>query len=143
MPKSSATRTSFLRLLFNGTAWANVADNAASSPATNFYLALHTADPGIGGTQSTSECAYSGYARVTSPRTSGEWVITDNSVSCTTEIAFPIAGVGANEVATYASIGMLTSGAGIILYSGALSPNITIIEGVTPVLTLDSIITET
>lgn len=142
MPKSSATRNNFLKLLFNATAWANIADNAASSPATNFYLALHTADPGIGGTQATSECTYTGYARVASPRTSGEWTVTANSVQNTTEISFPIATAG-SETATYASIGMAVSGAGILLYSGALSPSIVISAGVTPIMTLASTITET
>ena len=35
-----------LKLVFNATAWANYADNAASSPQTNVAVALHTADPG-------------------------------------------------------------------------------------------------
>lgn len=142
MSKSSATRNNFLKLLFNGTAWANIADNAASSPATNFYVGLHTADPGAGGTQSTSECTYGGYARVASPRNSGEWTVTANVVSNTTEISFPIAASG-SETATYGSIGMLSTGAGIILYSGALSPSIVIAAGVTPIMTLASTITET
>lgn len=44
MPKSTATCNSILALMYNATAWANVADNAASSPLANTYLALHTAD---------------------------------------------------------------------------------------------------
>ena len=143
MAKSSATRNNFLQLLFNGTAWAFIADNAATTPATNFYVALHTGDPGIAGTQATSECTYTGYDRITSPRTSGEWTVTANSVSNTTELSFPIASAG-SETATYASIGMDDfPTAGIILYSGALSPSIVITTGVTPVITLASTITET
>jgi hypothetical protein len=34
------------KLIFNATAIANIADNAASSPLTSLYVALHTADPG-------------------------------------------------------------------------------------------------
>jgi hypothetical protein len=88
------------------------------------------------------EPMFRGYARVASPRNSGEWTVTGNVVSNTTEISFPIAASG-SETATYGSIGMLASGAGIILYSGALSPSIVIAAGVTPIMTLASTITET
>ena len=55
MAIAGATETAILSLVFNATAWANYADNAASSPQTNISVALHTADPGTSGTQSTSE----------------------------------------------------------------------------------------
>lgn len=143
MSKSSATRNNFLKLLFNSTTWTGIAVNDTGSPAANFYLAIHTADPGANGTQATSECTYTGYDRVTSPRTSGEWTVTANSVQNTTEISFPIAS-GGSETATYGSIGMdAHPTAGIILYSGALSPSVVITTGVTPVFTLASAMTET
>ena len=142
MPKSSTFRNDILKLIFNGTPIGNLADNAAASPLTNLYIALHTSDPGTNPAQTTNECTYTGYARVASPRTSAEWVVTGNSVSNTTEISFPIATGGA-ETATHASIGTAASGTGKILWSGALSPNIVIASGVTPVLTLASAITET
>ena len=53
MSKSDAFEADLLKLLFNATAIANVADNAASSPLTNLFVALHTADPGETGTQAT------------------------------------------------------------------------------------------
>jgi hypothetical protein len=55
MAIGGTTETAILALIFNATAWANYADNAASSPQTNIACALHTADPGTSGTQSTSE----------------------------------------------------------------------------------------
>ena len=44
MPKSSTFDNDLLKLIFNATAIANIADNAGSSPLTNLYLSLHTAD---------------------------------------------------------------------------------------------------
>ncbi len=63
MSKSNTTENSWLTLLFNATTWANVAINATSSPLTNLYVSLHTANPDETGTQTTSECAYTDYAR--------------------------------------------------------------------------------
>ena len=64
MSATNTVETAILNLIFAAQAWANVADNAASSPITTFYISLHTADPGETGSQTTSETAYTGYARV-------------------------------------------------------------------------------
>lgn len=141
MSKSNVFENDLVKLIFNATAIANIADNAASSPLTNLFVALHTADPGEAGDQTTSECAYTSYARVTVARTSGGWTVTNNSVSPVATIAFP-ACTGGAETATYASVGVATSGASKILYSGAISPTISISSGVTPQLTTSSTITE-
>lgn len=142
MGKSTTTSNNLLKLLFNATAWANIADNAASSPNTNLYVALHTADPGVGGTQSTNEVAYTSYARVAVARTTSGWTASSAaSTSPVAAVSFP-AGTGGSGTATYASIGMLVSGAGIILYSGPITPNIVTGSGITPQLTTASTITE-
>ena len=62
MGKSTATSNNLLKLLFNATNWALIADNTATTPLASLYVALHTADPGIGGTQSTNEVTYTSYA---------------------------------------------------------------------------------
>lgn len=142
MAKSSTFRNDILKLFFNATPIATLADNAAASPLTALFIALHTADPGTNPSQATSEAAYTGYARVSTPRNSTEWVVTGNSVSNSTEISFPIATGGA-ETETFASVGTAASGVGKILWVGALSPSIVVASGVTPVLTLASAITET
>lgn len=134
MGTSTSTANSELLLIFNATTWANIAVNATSSPNTNLYVALHTADPGAGGTQSTNEVAYTSYARVAVARTSGGWTVTSNAVSPASNIVFP-AGTGGSGTATFASIGLLSSGAGIILFSGAISPSIVLGNGITPALT--------
>lgn len=127
-------------LIFQATAIANVADNAASSPLTNIATALHTADPGETGTQSTSESAYTSYARVSVARTSGGWAVTANSVSPVATISFP-AGTGGSGTVTHFSVGPTGGGATKIFFSGTVSPNIVTGNGITPQLTTASTIT--
>ena len=141
MSKTNNWENSILLLLFNATATSNVADNAASSPLTNLYVSLHTSDPGETGTQSTSECNYGSYARVAVARSGSGWVVTANSVSPAAAINFPEATSGTNT-ATHFGVGSLSSGAGVLYYKGAISPNVAISAGVTPSLTTATAITE-
>lgn len=142
MSKGDTWENDVLKLLFNATAIGNIADNAATSPLTVLYVSLHTADPGEAGNQTTSEIAYTGYARVSVARTSGGWTITNNSVSPTSVISFGQMTAGAGGTATYACVGSASSGTGKILYSGALSPTISVTNGVTPQISTSSAITE-
>jgi hypothetical protein len=123
--KGASFENSLLKLYFNATNNSLFADNTATTPLSNLYCSLHTADPGPAGTQNTSEIAYTSYARVAVPRTSGGFTVTTNSVS-----------------PSYWALGTLTSGAGVIMYSGAISPTITCGNGITPILTTSSAITE-
>jgi len=141
MSKSDTFENDLLKLIFNATAIANMADNAATSPLTNLYVSLHTADPGESGSQTTSEVAYTSYARVAVARTSGGWTVTANSVSPVANIDFPT-GTGGSGTATYWAVGTASSGAGKLLYSGAISPSIVCGNGITPRLTTSSTITE-
>ena len=86
--KGDTFENDLLKLIFNATAIANIADNAASAPLTNLYVALHTADPTDAGAQNASEAAYTGYARVSVARTSGGWTVSGNSVSPVANIDF-------------------------------------------------------
>jgi hypothetical protein len=142
MSKSSTFENDLLKFIFNGTAIANLADNAATAPLTNLYISLHTADPGNAGNQATSEVAYTGYARVAVARTAGGWVITASSVSPVASIDFGEKTAGTDGTATFAAIGTAASGAGKILYSGALTPTIAYVNGVTPRIKTTSTITE-
>lgn len=141
MSKGNTFENDLLGLIFNGDAIANLADNAGTSPLTELYVSLHTADPGEAGDQTTNECAYTSYARVAVARTSGGWTITDNSVSPAANIDFPAA-IGGTETATHVAIGTASTGTGKILYSGAITPNISISTGVTPRIGTGSTITE-
>lgn len=141
MSKSNTFENDLLKLIFNATAIGNMADNAAASPLTNLFVALHTADPGETGVQNTSECAYTGYARVAVARTSGGWTVTNNSVSPAANVDFPPCTAG-TETATHFSVGVAVSGATKILYRGSLSPTIAIANGVTPRVAAGTTITE-
>jgi hypothetical protein len=145
MGKSSTFDNDLLKLIFNGTNIANIADNTATSPLTNLFVALHTADPGVGGTQSTNEIAYTGYTNRPSVARSGVgWTVTGASVSPAADITFPLMTAGAGGTATYASIGVsATAGTATkILYSGTLTPNITVTNGTTPIIKAGSTIVE-
>jgi hypothetical protein len=139
--KASTFENDLLKLIFQATGIANIADNAASSPLTNLYVSLHTADPGTGGNQTTNEAAYTSYARVAVARTSGGWSVSGNTVDPVAAIVFPTA-TGGSETETWAAVGTLTSGTGKILYRGPISPTIAVSNGVTPQLTTTSAITE-
>lgn len=140
MSKSNAFETDLLNLIFKATAIANIADNAAVAPLTSLYVALHTADPGEAGVQNTTECAYTGYARVAVARGAG-FTVTGGSVSPAANIDFPQCTAGI-ETATHFSIGVAASGATKILYSGTITPNISISNGVIPRLSTASTVTE-
>jgi hypothetical protein len=141
MSKSDLFESDLLKLIFNAVPIANIADNAASIPLTQIWIALHTADPGEAGNQSTSEAAYSGNTRVGVARTAAGWVVTGNSVSPVASIDFPEA-AGAGGTISYWSAGVASGGATKILYSGTVTPNIAIAAGVTPRLKSTSTVTE-
>jgi len=141
MSKGNTWENDLLKLAFQAVAIANIADNAAASPLTNLFVSLHTADPGEAGTQTTNECAYTSYARVAVARTSGGFTVTNNSVSPAANIDFPQA-TGGSETATHFAVGTASSGTGKLLWSGTVTPNIVIANGVTPRLTTSSAVTE-
>lgn len=141
MSKGDTFENDVLKLIFNATPIANIADNAAASPLTQLFVSLHTADPGEAGTEATNEIAYTSYARVGVNRNSGGWTVTGNSVSPAANISFP-AGTGGSGTATHFAIGVAASGATKVLYKGAISPTIVCGSGVTPALTTATVITE-
>lgn len=142
MSKADFLENALLNLVFRAVAIANIADNAASAPLTNLWWALHTADPGDAGTQATSEATYTGYARTSVPRsTGGMTAATTGSTSPAANIDFPACTGGSNTI-TFASVGIANSGATSILYSGTVTPNISVVNGVTPRLTTASTVTE-
>lgn len=140
--KGATFDNDLLKLIFNGTAIANIADNAASGPLSNLYVSLHTATLTSASTQTTSECAYTSYARVAVARTSGGWTVSTNSVVPAATITFPAA-TGGSETATYFAVGTAISGTGKVLYWGPISPTIVISTGVTPQLSTSTAISET
>lgn len=140
MSKGNTFEDDVLKLIFNATAIGNLADNTVTSPATTLTVALHTADPGEAGTQATSETAYTGYARVAVARTTGGWTVTTGSVSPVANIDFAECTASPGGAITHFSVG--TGTANKLLYSGTVTPNITMAVGVIPRVKTTSTITE-
>lgn len=146
MSKANSLESSWLLLVFNNTNIANVGDATGlrgSSTAGSLYVSLHTADPGEAGTQSTNEIAYAAYARIAVARSGAGWVVTGNSVSPAADVTFADYDSGAGGTVTHFVVGTAPSGAGVLLYKGAVDPQIVIGSGVTaPRLTTGTVITE-
>lgn len=125
---ATPTNTAMLQLLFNATSWTAIAQNIATSPATNLYVSLHNADPGAGGSQSTSETTYSNYARVAVARTSGGWTVSgSNPVQVANASGISFAQCGAvGDTLTHWGIGLGATGAGTLLLSGPIGPGPTL-----------------
>lgn len=125
MSFGNTTENDLALLIFNKTALSWDANNT-------LYISLHTADPGEGGNQTTSECAYTSYARVAVTRNgSGGFTVTGGAVTNAALIQFPTA-TGGSETATYVAIGTDASGTGQILVSGALNAGLAISSGIQP-----------
>ncbi|HEY2810554.1 MAG TPA: hypothetical protein VGJ00_04095 [Rhabdochlamydiaceae bacterium] len=142
MSIADVTESNILKLIFNATTWANVAINATASPITQIAVALHTADPGDAGTQSTSEATYTSYARVNVNRDTGGWTVSGTNPTVCSPVAaitFP-AGTGGSGTVTHFSVGKTGGGASDIYWSGTVTPNIVTGNGVTPQLTTASTI---
>lgn len=141
MSFSNQFEADILGLIFNATAISGLADNASASPLTNLYVALHTADPGEGGNQSTSEVNYTGYARVAVQRSGAGWTLAGQTISPTAVIEFGEMTAGTAGTAVYASVGTAASGAGKVIIRGALSPTIPFQVGTVPRIRANSTIT--
>jgi hypothetical protein len=131
MPKSTTTCSNILKLIFNAVAWANMADNAATSPYANLYLSLHNGSPGVGNAQTTNEVAYTNYLRIAIARTSGGWTVSTNTAVNAALAQFAQCGA-TGATADYVAIGTASSGAGNVLYQGALSSALTIANNIQP-----------
>ena len=132
MPKSTNTCNKLLLLVFNAVGWANIADNAATSPLTNLYVSLHYADPGVGNSQLTNEAsAYTNYARIPIVRTAGGWTVSTNTAVNAALAQFAQCGV-TGATATHVAIGTDASGAGNVLYAGQLNSPLAIALNIQP-----------
>jgi hypothetical protein len=134
MSKSNSFENALQLLVYNNTNIANIGDATGlrgSSAAGSFYISLYTADPGEAGDQSTNEANYTSYARVAIGRNSGALTVTGNGVTNVAAITFPAA-TGGSNVITHFGIGTASSGAGFLLHSGTLTPNLSVSNGITP-----------
>lgn len=128
----TAMKNALVKLLFNGVAIPNIADNAAAAAAGSFYLSLFTADPGDAGTQATNEVAYPGYARPAVARTAAGFTINGGVASLTSPVDFPEGTGDGNGNATFWGIGLAANGAGTLLAKGPTSKALPTGDGITP-----------
>ena len=144
MSKTNAWETGLLQLLFTNADFATVGDGVGlrgSSLASALFVSLHTGDPGEAGSQNTSEANYTGYARVSMPRNGSTWTVTTSTVNPAATISFPACTAGTNTI-THFGIGTASTGAGVLLYKGTVSPTIAVSSGTTPRLTTATAISE-
>ena len=140
---TDAMENRLMLLLFNNTNFADVGDATGlrgSTVAGSFFLSAHTADPAEAGTQTTSEVTYSSYGRVTVARSGSGFTVTANSISPTAVVTFPT-GTGGSGTITHFGIGTASSGAGVLLWRGTVTPNIVTGNGITPSYTVASAVT--
>ena len=136
MATTVAFEDEMLKLIFNATAIPNIAVNATTTPATNLHVSLHTEDPAktTSSSQSASEVDYTAYARIPVLRTTAGWTVSQGKVVTASTISFPaVADVTGNpDQATHFGVGEALTGAGKLMFSGALNPPITLSNGVVP-----------
>lgn len=138
MAKSTTFSNDLALLIFNATAIANIADNAASSPLTDLYISLHTASPGVGGAQTTNETAYTNYVRVAVVRSGSGWTVASGGATNAALIQFAQCGVTGATI-THVAIGTASSGAGKVLYAGALNSSLAVSNLIQPQFSISAL----
>jgi hypothetical protein len=143
----NACENSTLLLFFQNVNFANVGDAVGlrgSTTAGSFFISLQTANPGAGGSQTTSEAAYTSYARVAVARSSAGWTVSGSSPTQAANVAavtFPLC-TGGSETETFTIIGRDTSGAGEILWFGSLSSSLAVSNGITPSYAIGALVAQ-
>lgn len=134
MTKSSLTIQDILSLVLNGVA-------LPGAYGGNLYLSLHTADPGSSGDQTVNEISYTGYARVAIVRdNSGTgWTISGNPRTNVGELTFGTRSDVGSATITHGALGTASSGAGRLLYKGAVASNLIVTQNVTPRLVVGAL----
>lgn len=134
MSATNNAENGFLSLIFENANYASIGDATGlrgSSTAGNWQISLHTADPGETGTQTTSETAYTNYARVAVARSTAGWTVASGNVDNDSAITFAAGGASGSSI-THFGIGTDSSGAGNLIFKGALTATLAVSSGVTP-----------
>lgn len=131
MPKSTTTANDSLD------AFLRAVDPSWRAGATR-YIALHTADPANSGTQTTAEATYTGYARVAVTASTGFSAASGGSSQNTGLIQFPQC-TGGTNVLTYVTIGTAATGAGQVIYRGALNSSLSVANLIQPQFSIGSL----
>ena len=124
MSKGNTTENDMVRLVFHG-------DDPSWRASGNLYVSLHTADPGEGGNQTSSECAYTPYARVLVTKDVTGWNVTGPQATNAEDLIWAECASG-SETITHVGVGTASSGAGQLLYSGPLVAPRAVSAGIEP-----------
>jgi len=141
MAFTTVAKTAILSLLLKNTTWAGVGDATGlvgSSVAGNLYISLHTADPTVAGTQTSSEATYTSYARVAVVRSASGWTVATGAGDNVAAINFP-ACTGGSSTVTHVGLGTASSGAGILIAYGTLDDEREVTNGVTPSIAAEAL----
>lgn len=111
-----------LNHVLNNIAWANIGDvtGLPAGTAGSLYVSLHTADPGVGGDQTTNEAGYTGYGRVPVARDNTWWTVATRAATNAKAITFGQSSTGP-ETETYIGIGTASTGSGHLLFRGLIT----------------------
>lgn len=137
MSFGNTVESDLLKLIFqnvDATLLGDAGGLRGSATAGNIYVALHSADPGEAGDQSTSEISYTGYARVPVVRSNGQWTVSGTAPTQAVNVnavTFGLCTAG-SATATHFSVGYALSGATKLWMSGALTAQLAISNGITP-----------
>lgn len=122
MSATNALENALLSLIFeNANTGLDIGDATGlrgSTTAGSVYISLHTADPGETGSQTTSESAYTSYARVAVARSTAGWTVASGVADNDSAISFP-ACTGSTSSVTNFGIGSASGGAGNLYFKGA------------------------
>jgi len=134
MSKGNAFETDILKLILQNVALAGIGDAGGLQPSAAagvLWLGLHTADPGEGGSQNTTEATYTSYGRVSVARSAGGWDVANGVGSNAAPVTFPTA-TGGSDTLTHFSVGTDETGPGYVVYSGALDDPLAVSLNITP-----------
>lgn len=134
MSMTNAAEANLLNILFVNIDWANIGNVnglRGSTTAGSFFISLHTADPGEAGNQTTNEATYTGYARVAVARSGSGWTLTTSTISNAALVQFAQCTGGSNTL-THFGIGTDSTGAGNLLFKGALTSSLSVSNGIQP-----------
>jgi bifunctional ADP-heptose synthase (sugar kinase/adenylyltransferase) len=127
MSTSLDAANAILNLIYRSVAYADIAENDSSSPATVLDIALHTAAP-VTNLQTSNEAAYGGYARISINRTgTGFSAAAASALSNAALAQFAECTSGSNTI-THVSVGK----SGTIIHYGALSASRAVSAGIQP-----------
>lgn len=135
MPAAIPFEEEILKLIFHGAAITSIAQNHATTPATQYFVALLKSDPATSTApdQTTGEIIYTGYARLPVARTIAGWDVTGGVVKPVGVLVFGTAtAVPAQVAAGWFGVGTMVTGVGKLLAAGKLVPPIVINTGTIP-----------